>query len=176
MINKLFQDVKNYYKLFFLLIFSILGKSSYSSKQVNYLKCLNSLELGDKKIVNSKTLKKICEKSLVLPSCVFSKKLNIPHFDRAGGLGSNQKKVLVFSTFHGDEPESLDFALRWIKKLMNHPQSSKEFTWRFVPLVNPMGLIRKTRTNGRGVDLNRNFPTNNWNKEALSYWKKKQKS
>ena len=30
--------------------------------------------------------------------------------------------------------------------------------------------------NARGVDLNRNFPTPNWDKEALQYWAQKTKS
>jgi protein MpaA len=42
--------------------------------------------------------------------------------------------------------------------------------------VNPDGWKAKTRTNANGVDLNRNFPTGDWESQAIGYWKKKTKS
>ena len=44
--------------------------------------------------------------------------------------------------------------------------------------INPDGLLaqKPTRVNANGVDLNRNFPTPNWNKEAPQYWREKTKS
>lgn len=36
--------------------------------------------------------------------------------------------------------------------------------WRFIPVLNPDGLLapKPTRVNAGGVDLNRNFPTPGW--------------
>ena len=44
--------------------------------------------------------------------------------------------------------------------------------WRFVPVLNPDGVLAHPprRVNASGVDLNRNFPTPNWEREAAHYW------
>jgi hypothetical protein len=44
--------------------------------------------------------------------------------------------------------------------------------WRFVPVLNPDGLFHQPprRMNANGVDLNRNFPTPNWERDAAIYW------
>ena len=46
------------------------------------------------------------------------------------------------------------------------------FHWRVAPLVNPDGLLRERsqRMNDNGVDLNRNFPSPNWQEETRDYW------
>jgi len=47
------------------------------------------------------------------------------------------------------------------------------FHWKVVPVLNPDGLLRKKarRVNANGVDLNRNFPTPEWEDQALNnYW------
>ena len=81
-----------------------------------------------------------------------------------------QLKVLVIGGIHGDELSSTSLVLHWIQHATQTPANVH---WRFVPLVNPDGMLRDVprRTNARGVDLNRNFPTPNWDKEAPHYWK-----
>jgi hypothetical protein len=41
--------------------------------------------------------------------------------------------------------------------------------------MNPDGMLKSqpTRTNANGVDLNRNFPTPHWDKEAPRYWQQR---
>lgn len=64
-------------------------------------------------------------------------------------------KALVIGVFHGDEPQG-DFLIKeYIKK---NPESELYF----IPCLNPDGMADKKRTNASGVDLNRNFPTENW--------------
>jgi protein MpaA len=61
-------------------------------------------------------------------------------------------EVLVFGCVHGDE-----CAARGIQPLRNGcPDPSADVF--VVPNLNPDGLALGTRLNGRGVDLNRNFP------------------
>lgn len=81
-------------------------------------------------------------------------------------------KVLVVGGIHGDELSATALSLHWIGHAIDTPSNVH---WRFVPLLNPDGMLLDvpTRTNSRGVDLNRNFPTPNWDKEAPLYWKDK---
>ncbi len=79
-------------------------------------------------------------------------------------------RVLVLGGIHGDEFSSVSVLFKWLKILDQH--HSGLFDWRFVPLVNPDGLLQRKsqRQNSNGVDLNRNFPTKDWNKHAQDYW------
>lgn len=63
--------------------------------------------------------------------------------------------VFVIGVFHGDEPQG-DFLIR--KYLEEHHYSNI----MFLPCLNQSGMKQKTRVNSNGVDLNRNFPTKNW--------------
>ena len=91
----------------------------------------------------------------------------------AAGIGK-PSRVLVLGGIHGDEPTATVLALRWIELARQIPAQSH---WRFLPALNPDGLLAKkpSRTNAHGVDLNRNFPTPNWQNEAASYWGKRTK-
>lgn len=84
-------------------------------------------------------------------------------------------RVLVIGGVHGDELSSTSLVLHWIRAATETPSN---IHWRFVPLMNPDGMLlaRPQRTNARGVDLNRNFPTPNWDKEAPQYWSKRTKN
>jgi murein peptide amidase A len=82
---------------------------------------------------------------------------------------NSRLRVLVIGGIHGDELSSTALALHWVRSAMETPSN---IHWRFVPLLNPDGMMGSvpTRTNANGVDLNRNFPTPNWDKEAPHYW------
>ncbi len=82
-------------------------------------------------------------------------------------------RVLLVGGIHGDEYSSVSVVFKWMKILDRH--HSGLFHWRFVPLLNPDGLLRKPRAqrmNANGVDLNRNFPTPNWFEESHAYWER----
>ena len=86
-------------------------------------------------------------------------------------------RILVIGGIHGDELTAVSIVFRWLETLQKPNDDSNQYHWRVVPVLNPDGLLAKppTRVNANGVDLNRNFPTVNWEKEALSYWQKKTK-
>lgn len=82
-------------------------------------------------------------------------------------------RILVIGGIHGDELTSASIVFRWLQWAWeNEPQ---RYHWRFVPVANPDGLLASPprRTNGNGVDLNRNFPTPDWDQDAHAYWSKK---
>jgi murein peptide amidase A len=78
-------------------------------------------------------------------------------------------RVLVVGAMHGDELSSASMALHWIQHAIDTPSNAH---WRFIPALNPDGLLSRParRTNKHGVDLNRNFPTPNWKRDAKIYW------
>jgi hypothetical protein len=89
-----------------------------------------------------------------------------PLLDRRKPLG----KVLLVGGIHGDEYSSVSIVFKWMKTLDEH--HSGLFHWKIAPLVNPDGLLQKEsqRMNANGVDLNRNFPTPDWEEEMQEYW------
>lgn len=102
--------------------------------------------------------------------------------------GAPRFKVLLLGGIHGDELASVTLAFDWIArsraaqavaavpakggKTAAAAPTMADVAWRFVPLLNPDGLLHapSTRVNANGVDLNRNFPTADWAKDAQPYW------
>ncbi len=116
-------------------------------------------------------LKSACAKVQVLEGCTSVKGEPIFHYDKLG-TAKNGKRIFAKSLIHGDEEMSGIVARAWIERLEKiEPRN----TWRIIPIANPDGWKLKTRMNANGVDLNRNFPTKDWDKEALNYWKVQRK-
>jgi murein peptide amidase A len=115
-------------------------------------------------------LKAACETAAQLPACVSEKGERIFHYDKKSKEGEKDpKKILVFSLIHGDELPSGVVARSWMERLTTiEPRNS----WRVVPVLNPDGVKNKTRVNANGVDLNRNFPSKDWEEKAIQYWEK----
>ena len=70
-----------------------------------------------------------------------------------GGSFSNNP-ILVVGVVHGDEPQGED--------LINRYLAANESGMLFIPSLNPDGKQLGRRTNSNSVDINRNFPTKNW--------------
>ena len=70
--------------------------------------------------------------------------------------------VLILGGIHGSEPSSADLAGRLVEHLKGRPQDLAGKRVLVIPRANPDGLAAGTRWNARGVDLNRNFATDNF--------------
>jgi hypothetical protein len=82
-------------------------------------------------------------------------------------------RVLVLGGIHGDEMSSSSLVFHWIAMAQTPPADTPvPIHWRFIPTLNPDGMFAKParRVNAHGVDLNRNFPTPNWARDARQYW------
>jgi hypothetical protein len=74
------------------------------------------------------------------------------------------RPVLMIGGVHGDEPEGVQLAqdlLHWLLK-----DNSVRRSWFLIPCLNVDGFAAQERTNGNGVDLNRNFPCPDWTSES----------
>jgi protein MpaA len=78
-------------------------------------------------------------------------------------IGKGEEVIVIFGVFHGDEPQGKVIIEELKKYLINNPEILKDKKVVLVPVVNPDGLVRKSRLNANNVDINRNFPTKDWN-------------
>ena len=77
---------------------------------------------------------------------------------------SGKVRTLVFAGIHGEEPETSVVLSRSLRAL-----AEPLARCAVVVAANPDGLIRGTRGNARGVDLNRNFPTRDWQPDPVTH-------
>jgi hypothetical protein len=86
------------------------------------------------------------------------------------GVKDKTIRILLLGGIHGDELTAPAIVFQWLQFMSNAPANN--FYWTVVPVVNPDGLFapRSRRVNANGVDLNRNFPTPGWEREAPKYW------
>lgn len=80
-----------------------------------------------------------------------------------GGAGP---EILILGGVHGDETEGVTLALGLIDRCASAFSARLKLT--IVPTFNLDGVLAKTRLNARGVDLNRNLPTKDWNSLAAN--------
>lgn len=84
-------------------------------------------------------------------------------------LGAGEETVLVFGGIHGDERSSSELAFCFLAWLEQHPEQLRGRRLVVAPASNPDGLAQGVRGNARGVDLNRNFPAQNWRPQGAAH-------
>lgn len=134
--------------------------------------CINSLKQFRSYADDISLLEKACERAQKKEICKSQNQVPIFHVDQES-TAKDAKKVLVFSLIHGDETPAGSVGRFWLERMQKF---SPRNSWRIVPILNPDGVKLKTRTNANKVDLNRNFPTKDWDELALKYWKTKSAS
>ncbi len=84
--------------------------------------------------------------------------------------------TMVLCGVHGDEITPIKFCFDLIYYLMeNYNEHYHQRNIVVAPIVNPDSFFKDnpTRTNHRHIDINRNFPTEDWDDRALMLWKKR---
>lgn len=80
-------------------------------------------------------------------------------------FGSSGPTTMYVGAIHGNEPSSSGLMRAWINYLDARPSLYSGRRIVVIPTINPDGLIAGTRMNARSVNLNRNFPTDGWQKD-----------
>jgi predicted deacylase len=78
-------------------------------------------------------------------------------------FGSGSSTILYMGAMHGSEGNSKQLMTEWIAELNRSPEripAGRSLV--IIPSVNPDGVAANTRFNANNVDLNRNFPANDW--------------
>ena len=71
------------------------------------------------------------------------------------GGSFSMNPILIVGVVHGDEPQGEYLINKYLEEV-------EDSGMLFIPCLNPDGKVLGTRVNSNGVDINRNFPTKNW--------------
>ena len=145
-----------------------LGQASHGNARAEWCKKLSSRLPGVS--VSS------CQAAELSPSGAVSLngfpilKRAIPAAQNQDNKNRNPIRILLLGGIHGDELTASAIVFQWMRYMQAPP--AQEFEWSIVPILNPDGLLssKPKRVNANGVDLNRNFPTPGWQKDASHYW------
>ncbi|HEY8278337.1 MAG TPA: M14 family zinc carboxypeptidase [Bdellovibrionota bacterium] len=81
------------------------------------------------------------------------------HASQAPASLKGENPILLMGGVHGDEPEGVWLARSTLTLLQ---KEKSPLPWALIPCLNVDGFAKGTRVNGRGVDLNRNYPAKSW--------------
>jgi hypothetical protein len=83
-------------------------------------------------------------------------------------FGAGPSYIVFVGGTHGNETSSVTNLQSWVTYLEDHPEIIPgNRTITIIPILNPDGYAANSRTNANNVDLNRNFPSNNWKQSVI---------
>lgn len=93
-------------------------------------------------------------------------------------ITSGPNITMIMCGIHGDEITPIKFCFDIMNEIQQNKDQYKDKLIIIAPIVNPDSFFtkRKTRVNANGIDVNRNFPTKDWPRNAIKYWKQKYRS
>ncbi|WMJ81499.1 M14 family murein peptide amidase A [Clostridium sp. MB40-C1] len=166
--------MKNHTKLIYFLIFIIIIVScSFIYKRILDTRLkkskgnINEINKKDYKIKNNEDIAKsdlnnkknvYIDEKVYIEKSVEQRELKIYVL----GKETNSNKIAILGSMHGDEPQGKYIVEQLMNYIKNNPEIIKNTQIMFIPAINPDGLARCTRVNAHKIDLNRNFPTKNW--------------
>lgn len=107
------------------------------------------------------TFRTICQQRFSIGTSVSGRPINAFKF------GTGPKLIVFIGGTHGDEKSSIVTLQAWAEELEQKYDTIPNFvTVVVIPVLNPDGSARSRRINDNNVDLNRNFPSNNWSSTA----------
>lgn len=80
--------------------------------------------------------------------------------------GNSAPTRVVWAAIHGEEAVTLQLAHQLLRTVR-----AQDACAVVIPVANPDGVLHATRQNARGIDLNRNFPSAEWQPTTFpTYW------
>lgn len=84
-------------------------------------------------------------------------------------FGNGSENILFVGSIHGNEYSSKYLMEDWMDELeRNYSNISQNKTLIVIPILNIDGFVGGSRYNSNGIDLNRNFPANDWQTDVYS--------
>lgn len=131
----------------------------FTIRVTNELKNQYDVSGGSSWVFNSRT---ICQSAFSIGASVKGRGI------KAYSFGSGATKIVYIGGTHGDETSSVVLMNQWIESLESGGGAPAGKTIIVIPTLNPDGYANGTRNNARNVDLNRNFPANDWQADVTS--------
>lgn len=76
--------------------------------------------------------------------------------------GDGPDVLMIIATIHGNESAGTPLVAKFAEWLLAHPDELAGHTVVIIPVANPDGYAANKRFNTNEVDLNRNYPADNW--------------
>ena len=106
----------------------------------------------------------------VMPQTIGHSVLGRPIEMYSFGSVEGGRPVLVMGAIHGNEPTSADVSRGLLDELLADPRAATDGVGGVpvvvIPVANPDALAAGTRYNANKIDVNRNFPSRNYNERT----------